>query len=79
MTSHMKDACDEWKARWTVVLVCRGCESSYEVDRSTLNLGLERLQGFGRLVLFPAPEVCPKCRNLRLAPLEAETEPGARP
>lgn len=53
------------KDRWTFDIVCRDCGAWFEVENP--NYSLEKTPGFGRLILLHVPEVCPECKNLKVA------------
>lgn len=52
------------KERWAFHIVCRDCNTIFEVENP--DCSLERTPGFGRLVLLHVPEVCPECKNLKV-------------
>lgn len=62
----MSDPTEQWKDRFTVCLCCQDCNTVYEVERSSLSLTLELTAKFTRMIVFPVPEGCPKCRNLKV-------------
>jgi rubredoxin len=66
----MSQQATDWKARWQVKLVCRDCSSSYEYEDP--DTGVDKLPGHSRFVLLRAPETCPECKNIKLAPEPAE-------
>lgn len=56
----------EWKDRWEVSIKCRDCGASWEC--TGVSASLERVAGFNRMFIAGGPEVCPKCKNLKVAP-----------
>ena len=57
-----------FKDRWRVEVHCRSCGNAFELDRSGMHVSLQQSAPFTRLVLLAMPEVCPSCKNLRVAP-----------
>ena len=55
----------EWNERWTVLLECKVCKAQCEMENPDASKELAPGM-FGRLVLIGAPEVCPKCKSLRI-------------
>jgi hypothetical protein len=60
------DGADAWKDRWSVDITCRDCGASWEC--TGVSTSLDQCFGFNRMFVAGGPEVCPKCKNLKLAP-----------
>ena len=60
----MSDETEDWKERWKVIIKCRDCELALECIKPSVSL--QRVEGFNRMVVIGAPEVCPSCKNLKV-------------
>lgn len=58
------------RLNWRVMIVCRDCETEYEVDKPASSVDL--LPKRGRMLLVHVPNECPKCHSLHAAD-ESET------
>ena len=67
----MSDESEAWKARWSVLIECRDCGATYECTSPSLSL--QKVNGFNRVFMAGGPEVCPQCKNLKIATAEEPT------
>ena len=70
------DACEAWKNRFKVYLICQDCDRVFEVDRSTLHLSTEQTAQHTRMLVIPVSETCWRCANLKVARSEPDTRPS---
>ncbi len=56
---------DVWLERWKVLIQCRDCGSQWECKNPSSSA--ERVGGFNRMFVAGGPEVCPDCKNLKVA------------
>jgi hypothetical protein len=61
----MKDDPSPWEKRWRVSITCRDCGEEWECNG--VSASTEMVAGFNRIFVAGGPEVCPECKNMKLA------------